>query len=195
MRKSVHKSISILLTGTPGTGKTSMAIAWCKKNGWKYLSLNDIVEKKKLYSRIDKKDGAKIVKLGALEREANKEIARSSSPVLVEGHLGCELKLSVDRVLVLRLEPKELVRRLHKRSYSASKLQENKMVELLDYCTVRSIDVYGARAVYEMDVSDKSKKGNLLRFARFASARIVSSSFKPHVAWSAALEAEAQKSV
>ena len=191
MRHPKFKPLAILLTGTPCTGKTSLAQAWCKKNKWSYLSLNDIVTRKKLYSKIDKKDGAKVVKLAALEREANKAIEQTSRPLLVEGHLGCEIKLDVARVLVLRLEPNALAQRLSKRRYSSSKLAENKMVEMLDYCTICSLEQYGHRKVFEINVSKKTLKQNLSSFARFVSAsKSGLRSFLPHVSWSAALMAE-----
>jgi len=191
MRRLKPKPLAILLTGTPCSGKTTLAKAWCGKNKWVYLPLNELVEKKKLYSRIDKKDGAKIVKLKALEKEANKAIAQTSRPLLAEGHIGCEIKLDVARVLVLRLEPNELIKHLSKRRYSSAKLQENKMAEMLDYCTICSLEQYGSSRVFEMDMSKKTIKQNLASFAKFVSANKSGlRAFLPHVSWSEALLAE-----
>jgi adenylate kinase len=182
---------SILLTGVPCTGKTSLARAWCAKSGWAFLPLGELVERKKLYSGVDMEDGTKIAKLKALEREANKIIKSSHSSILVEGHLGCEIKLNVSRVLVLRLQPDELASRLSARHYPKFKIEENRLAEMLDYCTVRSIQNYGEKKVYELDGSGSALGKNLARFASFASARAVPASFRPHADWSAQLFREA----
>ncbi len=206
MQRKTGHSMAILLTGIPCTGKTSLARAWCKKSGWAFLSLNELVEKKKLYSGIDKEDGSKIVKLKALEKEANKRIKAlaasaskasaasipaASSSILVEGHLGCEIRLKVGRVLVLRLRPDELGARLKKRHYSRAKISENRLAEMLDYCTVRSIQNYGEKNVYELDGSGKSLKQNLEAFGRFAGSLRPAASFLPRADWSAQLFREA----
>ena len=74
---------------------------------------------------------------------------------VVEGHLGCEIKLPVQKVLVLRCEPKELRARLASRNYPAGKLAQNALSEALDYCTVQSEKHYGARKVWEIDTTGK----------------------------------------
>ena len=185
---------AILLTGTPCTGKTSLAKAWCKKSGWAYLSLNELAEEKTLYWGVDKKDGAKIVKLAALKKEANRRIkSLASSSVLIEGHLGCEIKLDVRRVLVLRLHPDELAQRLSSRHYAPSKISENRMAELLDYCTIRSLENYNEKNVFEMDGSSKTLEQNLARFAEFASSPKPSAPFSPSISWSEELKKEAER--
>jgi adenylate kinase len=175
---------AILITGVPCTGKTTLSLAWCKKHGWHLISLNKLVEKKKLYYGIDKKDGAKIVRLDLLEKEANKQIEAFKPNVIVEGHLGCEIKLNVARVLVLRLHPNELEARLKKRNYPKEKIEQNKMAEMLDYCTIRSIENYGKNKVFELDASSKSAKQNLCSLESFVSSKNPKEKFAPNISWS-----------
>lgn len=187
-KKPIIKTLSaspltILLTGVPATGKTTLAKAWCQKMGWAYLSLNEMVEEQKLYSGVDEEDMAKVVRLTALETAANAWLRAQKGPCVVDGHLGCEIELDVMRVLVVRLNPNELAKRLEARGYIPSKVRENKMAELLDYCTVRAVQVYGAKKVYEMDETGKTPDKNLAEFAGFASAATPPDSFRPHVNW------------
>lgn len=182
-----------LITGVPGTGKTTLSKAWCLESNWAYLSLNDLVEEKQLYTGIDSADMAKIVHMTSLKTEAAEWIEKQTKPCLVDGHLGCELRLPVDRVLVLRLHPGELVSRLEKRGYTPAKVHENKMAELLDYCTIRSLKTYRPAQVFEMDVTGLDARKMMARFGEFVGAEKPPSRFSPHVSWGDELLAEAER--
>jgi len=143
----------IALTGVPGTGKTRIAHALGKK-GFEIISLNDIVERKRLWSAVDE-FGSRIVNIKKLELETNRFL-KSRKNCVVEGHLACEMKLRCDVAIVCRTRPGILEKRLKKRKYPEGKFNENLMCELLDYCTIRSLDNY--KRVYEIETSKNVKK-------------------------------------
>ena len=107
---------------------------------------------------MDEDDGAKIVRLKELSDELSAAIKSEKRSVVVEGHLGCEMKLLVQKVIVLRCEPKILRQRLAGRNYPAEKLASNAMSEALDYCTVLSEKNYGKGKVWEIDTTGKTVK-------------------------------------
>ncbi len=147
---------TVLITGVPGTGKTTLARALCAKSGAFLLEINELAELLGLYSHTDKEDGAKVVRLPELSRELSAAIKAEKKSVVGEGHLGCEMKLPVQKVLVLRCDPRELRARLAQRNYSAGKLSQNALSEALDYCTVQAERNYGARKVWEIDTTGKA---------------------------------------
>ncbi len=147
----------ILITGVPGTGKTTVAKLLAAQTIAALIDINKLVNTLKLYSSIDETDNAKIVRLRELASELSGAIKSEvkSRDVIVEGHLGCEMKLPVSKVIVLRCEPKELRRRMAGRGYSAEKISQNALSEALDYCTVMSEKNFGKRKVWEIDTTKR----------------------------------------
>lgn len=145
-----------LITGVPGTGKTTLARALCRKTGATLIEINELAELLGLYSHTDESDGAKVVKLPELERELTAAIKAEKKSSITEGHLGCEMKLPVSKVLVLRCEPRELRARLSPRNYLPEKLATNALSEALDYCVALSEKNYGAQKVWELNTTGKT---------------------------------------
>ncbi len=147
---------TLLITGVPGTGKSTAAALLAKKTPAALVDINKTVDVLKLYSEVDETDGAKVVRLKELEDELSLAIKSEKRSVIAEGHLGCEIKLPVQKVIVLRCEPKILRQRLASRGYPAEKLFSNAMSEALDYCTVLSEKNYGKKKVWEIDTTEKT---------------------------------------
>ncbi len=144
---------AILITGVPGTGKTTVAKLLSGKTHSALIDINKLVCVMKLYSRVDEQDNAKVVRLKELEAELSCAIKSEKRSVIVEGHLGCEIRLPVSKAIVLRCEPRALRARLANRGYPPAKLASNALSEALDYCTVLSEKNYGKRKVWEIDTT------------------------------------------
>lgn len=152
---SSKKRFTLLITGVPGTGKTTVAALLAKKTGAALLDINKIVEVANLYTHIDAEDNSKLVKLHELEEELSSTIKAEKRSLIVEGHLGCEMKLPVQKVAVLRCEPKVLRQRMAARNYPSAKAAANALSEALDYCTVWSEKNYGKKKVWEIDTTKR----------------------------------------
>jgi len=147
---------TLLITGAPGTGKSTVAKMLAQKTGDELIDINKLAEVLDLYSGTDEDDGSKVVRLQELERELSSTIKSEKPGVVVEGHLGCEVKLPVQKVIVLRCDPKVLRQRLSARNYPAEKVASNALSEALDYCTVLSEKNYGKRKVWEIDTTRRT---------------------------------------
>lgn len=139
----------IIITGTPGTGKSEIAREISKKTGLRLIDIKKIALEKKLVGKNSEVDLNRLSRaLGFLKNEKD---------YVAEGHLACEIPLPADFVFVLRTHPLVLARRLAKRKYCKKKLDGNLMAEMLDYCVQRTLAVYG-KAPLEVDTSRKGAR-------------------------------------
>jgi adenylate kinase len=137
----------LIITGTPGTGKSTISGILSERTGIPLVRVADVVRKK---MRLGPRHEVDIKRLASHLR-----FLRSEKDFIVEGHLACELRLPADHVIVLRTEPRVLRKRMEMRGYGKKKIEENLMAEMLDYCTQRATKEYGIIPL-ELDTTRKS---------------------------------------
>jgi adenylate kinase len=138
----------IIITGSPGTGKSAISLALSKRLGIDLIDIKRIARERGLVESGHEVD---VRRLAA----AMRKVLRGKKDFIAEGHLACEMRLPGDFVFVLRASPAVLRRRLARRGYGKAKLEENLMAEMLDYCVLRAESVYGRRPL-ELDTSRRS---------------------------------------
>jgi adenylate kinase len=135
------------LTGTPGTGKSTVARILAL-NGLNVIELGDLAKEKRLLEKLDRKRNTYEVDVKKLDR-ALSEIDDAQTTILV-GHLSH--LVSSDMVIVLRCRPSVLAKRLRARGYADSKVAENAQAEALDVILIESVET--GREVYEIDTTN-----------------------------------------
>jgi adenylate kinase len=143
----------IAITGTPGTGKTSVAKKLIGK-GYAVLDLNKIACENDFLIGRDKKRKSNIVDINKLNLFIEKNCS-DLDLVFVEGHLSHLLKC-VDKVVVLRLHPTQLKKHLEKKKWNEEKIKENLEAEILDVILCESVGIHSDDNIIELDVTDKS---------------------------------------
>ena len=127
--RNVSDGFRLALTGTPGTGKSTVA-QMLSSDGYEVITVESLAEQYGLSGEIDPSDGVRVIDTGALHDVLAP--AWESSPdgvVVVDGHLSHHLPC--DAVAVLRCSPEIIESRLVSRGYSADKVQANYEWELL----------------------------------------------------------------
>ena len=140
------------ITGTPATGKKSIAPIVAAKLGLRCISVNDLVRPGGPPEPLSSEAEVDTSELGRLlKREV-------SGRAVVYGHL---LPYALDRasaakVVVLRCEPAVLKQRLSSRGYPHQKVNENVEAELIGVISSDAFDRFGKAKTCEVDTSRTS---------------------------------------
>jgi len=135
------------ITGTPGTGKTSVS-AELRSRGYNVIDMNAHIREHGLLGDLDISRDTHEVDLDDLN-DSLQEFRDSENLFLMDSHLSHFMDCS--GIIVLRCRPGVLADRLKARGYSCEKVLENVQSEVLDVilCEATESDI----PVYEVDCS------------------------------------------
>lgn len=138
----------VALTGTPGTGKSTVADLMGDRLGIEVIHLNDRIKEHGLHTGRDEERGSLIADIDAIEDYLDDWSG------LLDSHLAHQF--DADAVIVLRCAPGELEARLTERGESEAKATENAESEALDIVLSEAVRRHGERNVYEIDTTGRS---------------------------------------
>ncbi len=147
----------IIVTGTPGVGKSTVSIELSSRLVYRLVSVGDLVKDERLYTRVDRKRDTLVADMDQTSKRLSDIVSGSSEMLIVEGHYAVDVvpQETVKLVFVLRRDPEELREILRKRSYGEQKIRENIAAEILDVCLYDAVDRCGAEKVCEVNVTGR----------------------------------------
>jgi len=135
----------VAITGTPGTGKTSV----CNALGNEIMDLNSVIENQGFYTGVDRKRECVIADLDKLDKYVRHK--EEQKLLVIESHLAH--LLSPEVAIVLRANPAVLAERLRQKGFPPQKIHENVEAETLDVILIEAVEL--CETVYEVDTSGK----------------------------------------
>lgn len=145
----------ILLSGTPGVGKTTISDLLRIKE-YSVMNLNDFIIQHGLYFGYDYSRESVIIDENVLKIEIEKELEQYPGLLFIEGHTSEIVPMEfVKFAFILRCNPSILRERLSlTRDYSHSKIEENIQAEIMDECLIAMQEQLPSSLILEIDTSN-----------------------------------------
>ena len=143
----------VALTGTPGTGKSSVATL-LQKQGFMIIRLHQLAREFKCIDGIDTIRHSQLIDVEKLNSFMKKNLT-TDALVFFEGHLGHLLK-TIDKVVILRCHPQELKKRLMKKKWSTKKIKENVDAETIDIILCEAVEHHSKENIFEIDTTKRT---------------------------------------
>lgn len=144
----------LVITGTPGTGKSTVSKLLATALCWKHIDIGKLASRKRLFKGYDRKRKVPIVDLKKVKAEILRITRCMNTNVILDGsysHLILPRK-AVIAVVVLRCSPNQLANRLRRKRWSVDKIKENVQSEIIGVCESEAMMVYGK--VCEVDTTN-----------------------------------------
>lgn len=140
---------NILVTGTPGTGKTTTCEMLVEATGMRHVDVGKWVREQSLHLGRDEEFDCYFVDEDKV-CDALEDVVAAGGVVV--DHHGCDFfpERWFDLVLVLQADTAVLYERLKTRGYSDKKLSENMECEIMNVCLEEAMESYKSEIVQQM---------------------------------------------
>jgi len=143
----------VALSGTPGTGKTTVSNL-LRNKGYSIVDLNELAVERGFVTGIDAKRNTKIINIDGLNSFI-KDFYKTNDIIFFEGHASHLLSIA-DYVIILRCHPRKLKNRLQNKGWDQQKIKENVDAEALDIILCEAFSLHSENHIFEIDTSNKS---------------------------------------
>lgn len=157
----------IAISGTPGTGKTTLAEGLTERLGYHLIDVNAVInEHEELVIENDKERDTKIIDedgLLKILKEKIEPIKKREKGTIIDSHLSHMLdKGTIDVCIVLSCDLNILKKRLEARGYNELKIEENLEAEafdeILEKAKENGHDVINIRTDWDIDIDSIAEK-------------------------------------
>jgi adenylate kinase len=139
--KSKNRPIVLAISGTPGTGKTTVARRIEKEFDILHLDVNSIIKEYSLSEGYDPVRRCEIIDINKLKKALILLILKAKRPIIIDSHMSHFLpKKYIDVCIITKCSPKTLNERLLKRSYHDAKIRENLDSEIFEVCMNEAVE-------------------------------------------------------
>ena len=151
--------IIIVISGTPGTGKTSISKEISNIINAKVISLNELAISENLTREYDELRDTYIINEAKIKKRLKNSIKKfkkeSVNYLIIESHLAdITPNKFIDYAVILRCAPDELYNRLELRGYKKEKIIENVQSEILGTCENFLINKKLRKPIIEIDTTN-----------------------------------------
>jgi adenylate kinase len=179
----LRKGTAILVTGTPGTGKTTVSRLLATELRACYVNPKNLLRRKGIDYTYDEKRKTRTISLAKLRNALSEHAAQAAHGLVIDTHIAPEIGNlpRLVRATVLRCDPVVLQRRLERKGWSKPKINENVQAEIFDICLWDAVKNYGWNKIVELDSTDNTPSQVVRLIMRDMHKRRIQG--KPRVNW------------
>lgn len=140
---------NILVTGTPGTGKSTLGRELATQTGLSFINIGEIAKERNFYTEFDEEYNCPVLDEDAVIDALENQMSLGGN--ILEYH-SCDFfpERWFDIVFVLRTDNTLLYDRLYQRGYNEKKLQDNLQCEIFQTILDEAKDSYPHEIVHEL---------------------------------------------
>ncbi|KAF1763754.1 hypothetical protein GCK72_003699 [Caenorhabditis remanei] len=142
---------NILVTGSPGTGKSTLGQQVAEKLGFEFIEISKEVRENNLQGEFDEQYNCHVLDEDKLLDHISERMDSDDGGIVVDYH-GCDLfpERWFDVVVVLRCSTEKLYDRLKSRGYTDFKIKENVECEIFGSLLEEAKESYKEEIVHEL---------------------------------------------
>ena len=154
----LRKGTAVIVTGTPGTGKTTISRLLERELRASYVNPQSLIRREGMDFTYDDNRKTRIISPRHLLKAIRRRAVQADHGLVIDSHISPETGPlpRLVRAIVLRCDPVILKRRLKRKRWSKSKIGENLLAEILDICLWDAVKNYGWNRILEVDTSKKT---------------------------------------
>lgn len=159
--RSLGRCRAIAISGTPGVGKTTIAEILADMLRAKTIDLSQLVVREGLYIEYDHERKSYIIDEDRVRRRVKELLSHCSEEkeegyIIIEGHYAEIVDdQDLEILIVLRTDPRDLLKRLCSRGWGKEKSIENSEAEYLGICLANALNEHPPEKICELDVTEK----------------------------------------
>ncbi|WAR00216.1 KAD6-like protein [Mya arenaria] len=140
---------NILITGTPGTGKSTLGAELAQRCSLHYINVGELAKQEQLYDGFDQEYQCPVLSEEQVVDEMENQMTDGGN--VVDYH-GCDFfpERWFDIIFVLRTDNTVLYNRLEHRGYSGKKLEDNVQCEIFQTILEEARNGYKPELVHEL---------------------------------------------
>ncbi|XP_045109670.1 adenylate kinase isoenzyme 6-like [Portunus trituberculatus] len=168
--RTMKKGPNILITGTPGVGKSTLAQQLSEHSGLEWISVGDLAKDNNYFDGYDDERDCPMLDEDKVLDELEDKIAEGGN--IIDYH-GCDFfpERFFDIVFVLRTNNTLLYDRLAARGYQGKKLEDNVECEIMAVLRDEAKESYEEQIVHELESNTfEEMENNLQRILAWITA-------------------------
>lgn len=146
--------MKILVTGTPGIGKTTLSNGLASVFGAEHIDISQFIIESKNYEKFNDRFESYEFDENAVGRELRKHLKGKKNFIVDTHSPSVARKIKFDKILILTIKSDIIYQRLKQRGYPENKIRENVHCEIFGVIEDECLEYFDEEKILKMECTD-----------------------------------------